>query len=347
MERILIVGSTLEIGRTEEVYRRGFISAGCEVCNFSWSEAAPVLSSRKVTDKVVRKLGKRWIVQQANKRLIDIAARFRPTLTFVVSPIFLMPETLLRLKEHGLAFVFFTDNPLDTHHTHSNSWVRDSLPLWSAAFIWSHDLVEELIDKGVGKAFFHAFCSDSVYHFPKRQESITHDVAFIGNWDDSGKREHFLQSISSYRLGLWGSSDWDTRCQIKSLHGRCSGVCNYEEIPAIMGNSHIGLNILRPQNEQGHNIRTFEIPACGTLMLSERSPNLLNLFVEDKEAVYFSTPEELFKKVSYLLANPNLIENISSAGYQKASQNKINHRIQEVHDVFDLCMSFSLFTAVI
>lgn len=95
-------------------------------------------------------------------------------------------------------------------------------------------------------------------------------------------------------------------------------MCSYEQIPELLGSAKMGLNILRPQNEEGHNIRTYEIPATGTLMLSERSRELLNLFVEDKEAVYFSNPDELKQKVEYLLQNPALIKSISEAGYKKA-----------------------------
>ena len=334
MERVLIVGSTAELGRTEEVYSRGFAANGSKVCNFSWKTAAPILCSSKLSDKVVRKLGAPWIVYQANQTLIEVASKFKPTLTFVVAPNLVLPNTIEQLRQHGLAFVFFTDNPLDGHHTHSNAWVEGGLSLWDATFIWSKELVNALMDRGVQKAVFHAFCSDTAYHFPQKNKSVIHDVVFIGNWDDSGKRERFLASITDYRLGLWGSSDWNTRCQVKALHGRSSGMCSYEEIPEIMGSAHIGLNILRPQNEIGHNIRTFEIPACGTLMLSERSAGLLNLFAEDKEAVYFSTPEEVAQKVRYLLSNPAIMRDISEAGFQRAITHKIVDRVEEITQIY-------------
>jgi spore maturation protein CgeB len=111
-------------------------------------------------------------------------------------------------------------------------------------------------------------------------------------------------------------------------------MCSYDEIPAILGSSTIGLNILRPQNELGHNIRTFEIPATGTLMLSERSQELLNLFEEDREAVYFSTPNELLEKVNYLLQNSTLINSIAESGYKKALNHTIADRVLEVHDLY-------------
>lgn len=334
MKKVLIVGHILELGRTEEIYRRGFSAFGCQVQNFSWTEAAPSLVSGLFRDKVAWRLAWQPLAKLANQKLIEMANQFQPDLTLVISPLLLHPDSILALKQHGLTFVFFTDNPVDEHHTHTNQWIKQGFPLWDAALIWSQQLVERLTKNGVKRAFFHSFCSDIEYHFPKRQANPRYDVAFIGNWDSSRKREQYLKAIANYRLGLWGSKYWNTHCQEPDLKNLCQGLCSYQEIPEILGSAQMGLNILRPQNEDGHNIRTYEIPATGTLMLSEYSQDLLNLFTPDKEAVYFSNAEELKQKVEYLLQNPSLIESIAEAGYKKALQNTINHRVNEIINIY-------------
>ncbi|MDM9379620.1 glycosyltransferase [Chlorogloeopsis sp. ULAP01] len=330
MNKVLIVGQALELGRTEEVYGRGFSALGCKVQHFTWKEAAPSLVSRSLPDRVAWRLAWKLLAKSANQKLVEIANQFKPDLTLVISPLLFHPDSILALKQHGLVFVFFTDNPVDAHHTHSNSWVQRGFPLWDAAFIWSQELVERLVENGVKRAFFHPFCSDVEYHFPKRQANPIYDVAFIGNWDASRKREQYLKAIADYRLGLWGSSYWNTHCKEPTLKNLCQGMCSYQEIPEILGSAKMGLNILRPQNEEGHNIRTYEIPATGTLMLSERSRELMNLFAEDKEAVYFSSPNELRQKVEYLLQNHALIESIAQAGYKKALEDTIINRVKEI-----------------
>lgn len=334
MKKVLIVGQTIELGRTEEVYGRGFSAAGCEVKHFTWKEAEPTLFSRSLGHRVAWRVAWQLLARSANQKMIEITNQFKPDLTFVIGPNLVQPSTIKVLQQHSLVFVFFTDNPLDHHHTHSNVWVRRGLPLWDAVFIWSQKLAEKLIDQDVKKALFHSFCSDMQYHFPKRQANPIYDVAFIGNWDASRKREQYLKAISHYQLGIWGSDYWITHCRETSLKNFCKGMCTYEEIPEILGSAKIGLNILRPQNETGHNIRTFEIPASGTLMLSERSQDLLNLFEEDREAVYFSRPDELKQKVEYLLQNPNLIQSIADAGYKKALTHTITERVAEIASLY-------------
>ncbi len=335
MKKILIVGKLLEIGRTEEVYGRGFEANGGEIRHFSWDEAEPSLLSRSLVQRASWRLAWQLRAKTANQKLIDIANQFQPDLTLVISPLLMHPNTIKALKQHGVAVVFFTDNPLDNHHTHTNAWVNQGLFLWDAILIWSQELVKQIRDLGISNVFYHPFCSDIQYHYPQQQNNPDYDVAFIGNWDDSCKRELYLKTISDYRLGIWGSNYWQTHCKETSIKKYYQGMCSYSEIPQILGAAKIGLNILRPQNEMGHNIRTFEIPASKTLILSERNSELLNLFQEDKEAVYFSTPEELKQKVTYLLNNQTLIESIAEAGYQKALQHKINSRIQEIKNVYE------------
>ncbi len=334
MKKILIVGQTLELGRTEEVYGRGFSAIGCEVQHFTWEEAIPNLFSRVWSDRVAWRLAWQLFAKSANRKLLLAANQFQPDLTLVISPLLLHPHSIQALKQHGLVFVFFTDNPIDAHHTHSNAWVQQGFRLWDASLIWSQELVQRLLANGVKKATLHPFCSDVQYHFPQRQAQPDYDVAFIGNWDSSRKREQYLQAIANYRLGLWGSNYWHTHCQEPALKGLCQGMCSYTEIPAVLGSAKIGLNLLRPQNEAGHNIRTFEIPATGSLMLSERSQELLNLFAEDREAVYFSSPGELRQKVDYLLQHPDLMNTIATAGYQQALKHTINERVKEISQIY-------------
>ena len=334
MKKVLIVGQVLELGRTEEVYGRGFSALGCEVKHFSLLDAEPSLISRSFQDKVAWRVAWQLKARSVNQKLIEMANQFKPDLTFLVAPTLIQPSSIQALQQHGLVFVFFTDNPLDKHHTHSNAWIRSGLPIWDAVFIWSQELAKRLTKKGVKNVFFHPFCSDVQYHFPQRQTNPIYDVAFIGNWDASRKREQYLKAISHYRLGLWGSDYWVTHCRETSIRGSCKRMCTYAEIPGILGSAKFGLNILRPQNEMGHNIRTFEIPATGTLMLSERSQDLLTLFEEDREAVYFSTPEELHQKVEYLLQHSTLAKSIADAGYKKALTYTITERVTEIANLY-------------
>ncbi len=55
------------------------------------------------------------------------------------------------------------------------------------------------------------------------------------------------------------------------------------------------------RNNDEYTRRCFEIPACGTMMLSEETATLKVLYLEDEEIVFFDTPQSLLDKVKYFL----------------------------------------------
>ena len=76
--------------------------------------------------------------------------------------------------------------------------------------------------------------------------------------------------------------------------------------------SKININFLRKVNHDVITSRSLEIPASGGFMLSERTNAQKKIFKEGVEADYFSSKEELLKKIKFYLLNPkkrNLIRN--------------------------------------
>ena len=125
---------------------------------------------------------------------------------------------------------------------------------------------------------------------------------------------------------LFGSG-WD-RYVSRKLRGAFGAsirpLCGDEYIKTLCA-SKICLCFLSKLNKSTHTIRSFEIPACGSLLLSERTDEMKELYEEDKEAVYFSDKEELVQKVQLLLEKPEKRDTIALAGHRRC--------ISDGHDV--------------
>jgi spore maturation protein CgeB len=83
--------------------------------------------------------------------------------------------------------------------------------------------------------------------------------------------------------------------------------------------SNIGLNFSKncSNMKTQAKARTYEIPACKTLLLTEYHNGIENSFVMNKEIITFSSKEEMLSKIKFLLKNKNIIDKIFFAGYNR------------------------------
>ncbi len=69
----------------------------------------------------------------------------------------------------------------------------------------------------------------------------------------------------------------------------------------LYSSSRISLNVLDDLNMPGHNMRSFEIPASGGLMLSTYTDEQAAFFPENEAALYYRDPSELDDQIDRVL----------------------------------------------
>src|SRR6185503_19285906 len=92
--------------------------------------------------------------------------------------------------------------------------------------------------------------------------------------------------------------------------------------------ARIGLGFLRKVCPDQHTTRTFEIPACGSLLLADRTDDHQGFFAEGKEAEFFASDEELVDKVMFYSSHESARRAIAEAGSRRSvdSQYAYVHR---------------------
>jgi len=204
-----------------------------------------------------------------------------------------------------------SDNPIVTYSRGGNRpWVTASIPCFDLYVTYNRQLLEPLRRAGAQRVLRLPFAWDPVVH-PVLQVSESErrhyacDVVFIGNGDAT--RERWLDGIlreagdCGWRLAVYGS--WP-KCRSARVQGaiRGSPICGAEMVKAIRS-AKLSLNILRDQNVGSHNMRTFEIPGCGGLMLSQESPEQEEFFPSGEAAVYFKDARDAATKIRILLGD--------------------------------------------
>jgi spore maturation protein CgeB len=191
------------------------------------------------------------------------------------------------------------------------------------------DLKEHL---GVEKSSYLPHAFDPGVHRPRslKAEDVVQfgcDVSFIGKF--SPAKAGILEELARRRPGLqfkvWGKH-WERLAPDSPLrkHVMFCAATGVEYATAISA-SRINLGLLQeaiPGASSGDQItsRTFHIPACGGLMLHERTDDLLKIFREDENCVCFSGIEELVKKIDSLLGDKDACVRIAARGRELVEQ---------------------------
>lgn len=158
---------------------------------------------------------------------------------------------------------------------------------------------------------------------PQDRRRFPHEVLFIGTW--MPERGQFLRELvaAGVPLAIYGN-DWQKAPEWPALQAAWHG-------PAIYGDDYlkaiqlakVSLGLLSKQNRDLHTTRTFEIPYCGGLLCAERTPEHLQLYQEDVEAVYWSDAQECIAKCHKLLNDDQRRAEIAENGRRRCLRNGI------------------------
>ena len=93
-----------------------------------------------------------------------------------------------------------------------------------------------------------------------------------------------------------------------------------QDYSKLIQNSKIALCLFSKQYMDTITARSIEIPAIGTLLCSYRTKTMKNIFIENKEAIFFSDPKECISKCNYYLKNKKDANKIAKNGHFKITK---------------------------
>jgi spore maturation protein CgeB len=169
------------------------------------------------------------------------------------------------------------------------------------------------------------------------------DAVFVGHHEPDG-RERYLTGLvkAGLKVRLFGDKYW-TRGVLGDLadyFGQVRHAIGEEYSKALCG-AKMCLNFLSRMNRDSYTTRCFEIPACGKLLLSERTEDLVQMFKEDQEAVFFSSTDELVEKALWLRDHPDELDRIALAGMRRVHRDghSVDDRMKEFLRIVNKCHS--------
>lgn len=129
------------------------------------------------------------------------------------------------------------------------------------------------------------------------------DVSFVGHYEDDGRSSVISALIESgLRVRVWGTG-WKTSGLPRSI---LPGRADMPTYRAAVSGSAMSLAFLSTRNRDVYTRRHFELAAMGACVLSERTPELEQLFPDGLAACYFSGADDCAMKAQELAADAGL-----------------------------------------
>ncbi len=160
--------------------------------------------------------------------------------------------------------------------------------------------------------FMHSTVDPTVHYDRGLERDIA--VSFVGSLDPGGQRWPLRAEYTGFlktngvNVVVAGGQRGSSRLPI-------------EEYAAIMGRSRISLDFCRSTDGRPTmHLRSFEVPACGALLMEDYSTLLGHLLEPGKDFLIFPGKEELLELAQYYLAHEDERREIAARGHEKVTR---------------------------
>lgn len=298
------------------------------------------LSKNKYLNKIysVLKISTPYFKRQ-NNALYNVVEKDQPKTILILKGSDLDVEILKNIKKKFPKIKIATFNPDDPFNPRScRENIRRAIPYNDFYFIWTKQLINKLEESGAKKAVYIPFATDVDIIKPASFQNFLYDITFIGNADK--ERIEWMQRIAKAvsnikptpRIDIFGEH-WP-QIPNTTLHSQANGKAYLETIRA----SKASINILRKQNKNATNMRTFEIPAAGGIMFHETSEEAQDFFTREDPVFFFKDETDFVNKYNDLINDlnyyqkqtENLVEKLHSDDYDYTYKNRINKILSQL-----------------
>ena len=198
-----------------------------------------------------------------------------------------------------------------------------------------HPLVERLAEQGLTR---RASFTDRLQELPERDlpriavlaPSARVDFEAAVLWRTTQRyRLRCVEKLAPFGPRIHGDPGWKrllkNGCRLSPpLH-------YYRELPLFYNRCRVNFNATSLQMGAAVNQRVFDVPACGSFLLTDHQEALEEAFDVGKEVIAFEDPEEIPDLVRFYLRNPGKRQAVADRGHARVlKEHTYRHRLNRI-----------------
>jgi spore maturation protein CgeB len=344
--RIAIYGECEKVGSGAWCYGDAIKNAGHQFSFFS-----PTLLLKPWMDGVVWRLWRHvgypelppLFLLRHQRELESFLERERPELMFVLKGLWVKVETLRVAAQIGCKVVLINHDDFFSRNRFNWSLLqRAALKEYAKIYSTRRVNVEELKALGLAAEFF-PFAYHPKIHFPPTDLNGSRGslgpALFVGTYER--ERANLLEEVAAegVKLAVYGEQWNKLRARSPLRKFITDGFLSGENLRRAIFGASCCLGFLRKENRDEYTQRSIEIPACGGVLLAERTQEHLRMFKEGVDADFFDadSPIELADKIQLLTREKERAFSIRRSGMAAVARLKYTYddRVRQILDEFE------------
>lgn len=272
------------------------------------------------TNKLFRSIGFRYkkgpLINSVNTYIQKHVAQNKYDLIWVDKGVYISKKTIRLLRERTDKLIHFTPDPAFTYH--KSKLFKDSISYYDYLITTkSFELQNYYSLKKKEQIIYATQGFDKTIHRKSDVKFLEKEgLAFLGHYEV--EREEVIEALLNNNvLVTLAGIKWSDFAK----NHRDNHLLNYlgdgvygEDYVKTLQKAKIAWGSISKWIPEKHTTRTFEIPACGTALLTEVNDETIS-FYKPSEAIFYNGVDDLVKKVTYYMSHDAELEAITNAGY--------------------------------
>jgi spore maturation protein CgeB len=348
--KVLIVGNWHSDIHEKPVFR-AFKKLNHNVYKFKWHQYFDASGDIGFFTTVLNKAQRKYIIgpiiNKINDDFLEYAKEVKPDVIFIYRGTHVFHKTLIEIKAETKALIlgYNNDDPFSPHYS-GWEWRHfiKCIPVYDLVLSYRKLNIRDYWKAGAKRvkllrSWFIAERNFPTHLSEQEIERFGCDVVFIGHYEADGRKE-VLESLIRNGIDLkifgpgWEKVKWNE--DMPDNIAPIRPVINADYNKALNG-AKIALCFFSKLNRDSYTRRCFEIPASGTLLLSQHSDDLESLYTVGKEADTFKDVDELLVKIEQYLSDESLRLLVANSGRERAIRDgyDVVSRIENLTDYLD------------